>query len=358
MRHTIQLTAEMVAAFQAALEEPLIPMAPLAGMTSLRIGGPAELLAFPKTAAELSALLKEADAFKVPVTVIGGGANTLVRDGGIPGLVVSLRKGFASFEVKPLGTVDEALDEAGFSDDPYDIGVVEGKAAYSNGAEITVGAGYPLPKLVKFCNANGLAGLVPCAGVPGTVGGAVRMNAGTAKEFIGDSVIAVDVVRVNGKMRRVEGDKLKFEYRESNLGKDEIIVGAVLRLAPGDPAKLQKKSSEAIQRRRDTQPLNLPNVGSVFKNPPNDSAGRLIEASRLKGVRVRGAQISEVHANFIVNVGGATARDVLTLIRMMREKVKEDHEIALDTEVKIIGVEPDDAMAPRASDWERGEHGK
>jgi UDP-N-acetylmuramate dehydrogenase len=216
-----------------------------------------------------------------------------------------------------------------------------------------VEAGYPLPKLVKFCNANGLAGMVPCAGVPGTVGGAVRMNAGSAKEFIGDSITAVDVVRLSsGRVRRIEGDKLNFEYRESNLGKDEIITGVVLQLKPGDPVKLQKQSADAIQRRRDTQPLTMPNAGSIFKNPPGDSAGRLIEKSRMKGVRVRGAQVSEVHANFIVNVGGATARDVLALVKMIREKVKDESELALEMEVKVLGVDPDDLMAPREQEWE------
>lgn len=353
MRKNYELTPALLAELQAALEEPISRMAPLAGMTSFRIGGPAELLAYPKTTEELANLIKAANANKLPVTVIGGGSNLLVKDGGIPGLVISLRKGFHGFEAKALGEGQAALDIEQFSDDPYEAKPVDGTIAYPNGAEIYVEAGYPLPKLVKFCNANGLAGMVPCAGVPGTVGGAVRMNAGSAKEFIGDSIVAVDVVKLSsGRARRLEGDKLNFEYRESNLGKDEIITAVLLRLQPGEPAKLQKLTAEAIQRRRDTQPLTLPNAGSIFKNPPGQSAGRLIEKSRLKGVRVRGAQISEVHANFIVNVGGATARDVLALVKMIREKVKDESEYALEMEVKVLGVDPDDLMAPREQEWE------
>lgn len=352
MRKHYEITPAVYERLQAAVAEPIGKMAPLAGFTSFRIGGPAELLAFPKTTAELAALLKQAAEFKLPVTVIGGGSNLLVKDGGIPGLVVSLRKGFNAFEVKPLGegSAAHAVDE--FSDDPYEAAVVAGAVAYPNGAEVFVEAGYPLPKLVKFANANGLAGLVPCAGVPGTVGGAVRMNAGTAREFIGDSITAVDVVKLSGRPRRLEGDKLKFEYRESNLGKDEVITGVVLQLKPGDPAKLQAQTAEGIKRRRETQPLTLPNAGSIFKNPPGESAGRLIEKAGLKGVRVRGAQISEVHANFIVNVGGATARDVLALVKMIRDKVKDEAEVALEMEVKVLGVDPDHETAPRLADWE------
>lgn len=352
MRKNFEITPELYARMQATVREPIGKMAPLAGFTSFRIGGPAELLAFPTTTDELAALLKITSEAKVPVTVIGGGSNLLVKDGGIPGLVVSLRKGFNRFEVTALGEGQAAVDIEQFSDDPYEAQAVQGTVAYPNGAEVFVEAGYPLPKLVKFANANGLAGLVPCAGVPGTVGGAVRMNAGTAKEFIGDSIVAVDVVKLNGRVRRLERDKLKFEYRESHLGKEEIITGVTLHLKPGDPVKLQKQTMEGIQRRRETQPLTMPNAGSIFKNPPGESAGRLIEKSNLKGVRVRGAQISEVHANFIVNVGGATARDVLTLVKMIREKVKDEAELALEMEVKVLGVEPDDESAPRLPDWE------
>ena len=358
MKRHFEITPQVLSLLQACVEEPISRLAPLAGMTSYRIGGPAELLAFPKTAAELGGLLKAAGELKIPVTVVGGGTNLLVKDGGIPGLVVSLRKGFHKFEVKPLGESQGGLDVEQFSDDPYDTGSVEGQAAYPNGAEIYVEAGYPLPKLVKFCNANGLAGLVPCAGVPGTVGGAVRMNAGTAKEFLGDSVVAVDVVKYTGRLRRLEGEKLKFEYRDSNVGKDDVITGVLLRLKPADPATLQKKTVEAIQRRRDTQPLTLPNAGSIFKNPPGQSAGRLIEKAGLKGVRVRGAQISDVHANFIVNVGGATARDVLTLAKMIREKVKNESEISLELEVKVLGVDLDDLSAPHLQKWENTADGK
>ena len=340
MKKGFELTPDIIASLQEAVKEPLGHMAPLAGMTSYRIGGPAEVLAYPRDVGELSNLLKRAHREKIPVTVLGGGSNVLVRDGGIPGLVVNLRKGFQNFEVHPLGESAGALDADSFSDDPYDASTVEGARAYPHGAEIEVGAGFPLPKLVKFCNANGLVGLVPCAGVPGTVGGAVRMNAGTASEFIGDSIIAVDVVRLSGRARRLEGDKLNFGYRDSRLGKDELITGIRLALQPGDPAALQRATAEAIKRRRDTQPLTMPNAGSIFKNPPGESAGKLIEHAGLKGVRVRGAQISEVHANFIVNVGGATARDVQALIKMMREKVKEDSKVKLEMEVRIMGVEP------------------
>ena len=344
MKKGFEITAELIAYLQEALQEPLGHMAPLAGMTSYRIGGPAEVLAYPRDVQELSQLLKRAHGEKIPVTILGGGSNVLVRDGGVPGLVVNLRKGFQDFEVHPLGESIDVLDADGFSDDPYETSSVQGSRAYPKGAEVYVGAGYPLPKLVKFCNANGLVGLVPCAGVPGTVGGAVRMNAGTAKEFIGDSITAVDVVRLSGRARRLEGDKLNFGYRDSRLGKDELITGIRLSLKPGDPAALQKATVKAITRRRETQPLTMPNAGSIFKNPPGESAGKLIEHAGVKGVRVRGAQISEVHANFIVNVGGATARDVQALIKMIREKVKEDSKVTLELEVKIIGVEPTEVV--------------
>ncbi len=346
MKEAIEITPVMLEALQAALEEPIVPNAPLAGMTTFRIGGPAQLLAFPRTEDELAALLRTAKPDKLPITVLGTGANVLVKDGGIPGLVLSLRKGFNGFEVTPLGEQATVIEAETLSDDPYEATALEGSQAYPNGAEVHVGAGYPLPKLVKWCNVNGLRGLVSCAGVPGTVGGAVRMNAGSASEYIGSYITAVDVVTLGGRKKRIEKDKLKFEYRESHLGKDEVIAGVVLRLPAGDPRKLQKETADAIKRRRDTQPLTLPNAGSIFRNPPGESAGRLIEHAGLKGVRVRGAQISEVHANFIVNVGGATARDVLALIKMMKEKVKDDSQIALDLEVKILGVDADSPMAP------------
>lgn len=286
--------------------------APLAQRTAVRVGGPADLLVRPADAADLSALLGACRRLAVPVTVLGGGANLLVSDRGIRGAVVRL---------------------------PPDFGEEEGE-----GSRLTLSAGAPTSRLVQRAQERGLVGCEFIAGIPGTLGGAVAMNAGTKIGEMKDVVSRVEVATADGA-RWIEARDLGFAYRTCRLPPGAVVTRVEFRLRPGDVAASRAAMEADKDYRRRTQPLTQPSWGSTFRNPPGDHAGRLLEAAGLKGHRIGGAMWSDVHANFVVNLGGATAADCLALIRLARQRVRERFGVELTLEVRLAGeFEPGEAI--------------
>ena len=277
--------------------------APLKEYTSFRIGGPADVLVEPDDVENLMRLVAQAHAQKVPLFVLGG-TNLLVRDKGIRGVVVSLAKLRA-------------------------IKVEEGSVLYAEG-------GVGMPTLIGYAIRRSLAGLEWAAGIPGTVAGCVVMNAGTRLGEMKDAVKAVRLVTPTGALMDCPASDIDFSYRRATLPSG-VVAGVWLQLQPGVRAKLEKVVKDYLRYRRDTQPLTLPSAGCVFKNPPNDSAGRVVEAVGLKGVRVGDAEVSERHANFIVNRGDASAKDVLALIRKVKGQVYRQTGVKLELELKLVG---------------------
>lgn len=297
---------------------------PLDRYTTLRVGGPADILAVPEDMGELERLVRYAARCGLPLYVLGHGSNVLVPDEGVRGLVVVLTKAAAWVRFE--------------------------------GAEVEAGAGCPLPRLVQMAARRSLAGLEGLAGVPGTVGGALFMNAGTAGASIGDVTLWVEVLDREGERVRLAREEMGFGYRTSRLQRGGLIaVSARLGLAPGDPAAIAAALRAAAQRRRATQPLEQPNAGSVFKNPPGDFAGRLIEAAGCKGWRSGGAEVSPRHANFIVNLGGATAGDVLRLMARVHRRVREAFGVSLEPEIRLFGAPQEELIRylATAGDGER-----
>jgi UDP-N-acetylmuramate dehydrogenase len=302
----------MGAPVRQALEDAFGPAVrfdvPLARFVSLRVGGSADALAAPADRATLAAGLRACAAHGVPVTVLGNGFNTLVREGGIAGLVVRL----------------SALK----------------RLAREAGGALRAEAGVTHTSLTKHCVANGLAGLEFGAGIPGTIGGWIAMNAGVPEREVKDVVADVLVMEKDGAERQLAPDALRFAYRRApGLPQGAVVLAAGFRVRESSAEDVQKEVDRHLEKRSRTQPLDVPSCGSVFKNPPGDFAGRLIEAAGLKGARVGGAEISTVHANFIVNRGGATASDVLALIERARRTVRETSGIELEPEVRIVGRE-------------------
>lgn len=281
----------------------------LAPYTTFQVGGPADAFALPKDEAELVELIARCRAEGLRMIILGGGANTLIRDGGIRGVVICLVNGF-----RELGLVaDDAL-------------LVE------------AGAGVKIPQLVRFAAEHGLEGVECLAGVPGTVGGALAMNAGTAERFVGESVESIRWARLSGGMvETLPASRLTFIYREARFPEPGVVTAVRFRLRRGDAEALRVYLKENAALRRERQPWGVPCAGSIFRNPPGERAGRLIEAAGLKSRRVGGAEVSRVHANFLVNRGGATAADVLELIGEVQARVREAHGLNLELELKIVG---------------------
>lgn len=284
---------------------------PLAKYTSLKIGGPAQILFYPADLEDLSKALHWCKASDLPYFILGNGSNLLIRDGGIKGLVCKLSKGLNQIDIKE--------DEK--SEDVF----------------IEVEAGYSLAKLVELSKQKGWTGIESLFGVPGSVGGALVMNAGTREGEIGARVEEIQVMNSDGDIRKIPAKRLHFEYRSLKLNRSEILIKAKLKLKKANPEEVAERIQFFQKRRFETQPLDQANVGSIFKNPPKKFAAELIEELGLKGVRVGGARISEKHSNWIVNEGGATAQDVLALIGLVKDKVKETSDIKLEVEVKVVG---------------------
>jgi len=275
----------------------------LRGYTSFKIGGPADVLVEPADIDDVCRLLAQASAAKLPLFVIGG-TNLLIRDGGIRGIVVSLSK---------LRTIREEA----------------GAVLYAEG-------GVGMPTLIGYAIRRSLAGLEWAAGIPGTVGGCLVMNAGTRLGEMKDSIKAVRIVTAKGDVRDLSAASIRFDYRRAHLPKG-IVVGVWLQLRPGIRAEIARIVKDYLHYRKDTQPLAMPSAGCVFKNPPRDSAGRLLEAAGLKGMRIGDAEVSTKHGNFIVNHGHASAADVIGLIQKVRRMIKRKTGVRLDLELKIVG---------------------
>jgi len=276
---------------------------PMARHTSLKIGGPADVMLFPRQPEVLQGILRSAKLAKVPLFFLGGGSNLLVKDGGIGGVTIKLSR-FNQIQ---------ADDE-----------------------RIYVEAGVPCPRLIRFGLEKGLAGLEFAYGIPGTLGGMIVMNAGTPEGEIAQVVERIKVMLLNGEIVEIGRDEVEFGYRSSRLP-GGIILGGWLKLKKAKRSDIQERIHRYMKRRDATQPIHLPNAGSIFKNPPGNHAGRLIEVVGLKGTRIGDAQISDKHANFIVNRGKATARDVLKLIKLIGRTVEEQTGITLELEIRIVG---------------------
>ncbi len=283
--------------------------APMAGYTSFHIGGPADLLVAPENLEELRDLLELGREYDVPVTIIGNGSNLLVRDGGIRGLVIKLGNAMTSLAVE--------------------------------GDRITAECGVSLAALAGRAAREGLTGLEFAVGIPGSIGGAVLMNAGAYDGEMAKVVERAEVLRPDGLVEELSNADLAFSYRHSSLqDRPGIILRAVFHLAPADRAAIQAKMADFTGRRPSKQPLELPSAGSMFKRPPGYYAAALIDETGLRGYRVGDAQVSEKHTGFVVNRGHATAKDVLQLITDVQAKVFAARGVRLEPEVRIIGEDP------------------
>jgi UDP-N-acetylmuramate dehydrogenase len=274
---------------------------PLAPKTSMKVGGPAAAHAEISSIVTLTAALSLCEQHAIPWTIIGFGSNLLVPDEGYPGLVVRLVGDFTKVSI--------------------------------TGTRVRAGGATPVVSLCREAALAGLSGAEGLVGIPGTVGGAVRMNAGTDVE-IGDVVTRVEVLVAGEKLQTFTTPE--FSYRRSSLDRRAVVTAAELELKPGDPAEVQAELKRRISKRNSTQPLELPNSGSIFRNPPGDFAARLIETTGCKGWHWGGAEVSDKHANFIVNRGNATCADVLALIERVREAVKAKHGVELELEVHVL----------------------
>ena len=278
------------------------PMGPYA---TFRVGGKAEALCAVKDLLHLKELLSFARKENLPYLVVGKGSNILVKDRGLKGIALLLK------------------------------GVLEG--VEEKEGMIHAGGGLGLTELVRFCHRKGLAGLEFLAGIPGTVGGAVAMNAGAWGKSTGDVVTGVEIITADGQGITKNRSELQFSYRKAVLPSGSVVARALFKVTPDRPEAVGERIRDYLERRKASQPLDYPSAGSVFKNPPHDYAGRLIEKAGLKGKRIGGAMISDKHANVIVNVGGAKAQDILALMEMAREMVREQTGVDLEPEIKVVG---------------------
>lgn len=287
---------------------------PMAMHTTFKIGGPADIWAQPSDMGSLAEIVNLCKQDGIPTFVVGNGSNLLVSDKGIAGCVLNLnREGFG------------------------DIGI--------DGVTVKAGAGLPVTRLLAGLCDNELSGLEFLAGIPATVGGALVTNAGGRWQAangkrrmanIGDFVEQVTVLDRAGQVKDLDKKQLIFRYRGSNLEK-YIVLKARLKLQRGDKKIILRLTKEYLAQKRQRQELDKPSAGCIFKNPPGDSAGRVIELSGLKGKRIGGAMVSERHANFIINAGRASCGDVLSLMDAIRKKVKIDHGILLEPEIRVLG---------------------
>jgi UDP-N-acetylmuramate dehydrogenase len=277
----------------------------LAKHTTFRIGGPAALFVECATVGDLATATAVLAEEQVEWTVLGKGSNVLASDSGFDGAILTLGRDFKR----------HSLDDG----------------------HLRTGAGVALAAVVQDAFKRGLSGLEFAVGIPGTVGGAIAMNAGSRDEWIGSIVESVTLLVPGEGLVGVRGPEVPWSYRRSGLSVRGIIVEAVLRVTQSDEVGIRRTMEASLRRRKRTQPLNMPSAGSVFVNPDGDSAGRLIQAAGLKGRRVGGAMVSDVHANFIVNAGGATAADVIDLVQLIRQTVKDANGIELRPEIRFLG---------------------
>lgn len=276
---------------------------PLHLLTTWRIGGPAETVYWPETAEDISIVWQRAQEAQIPVWLIGRGSNLLLPDEGLPGITL----------------VTTSL-----------------RAIHWGDYSVRVEAGYTLSRLAQEAGERGWSGLEFARGIPGSIGGAVMMNAGAHGGEIAPHIISVTALGADGTVRKLERAEVEFAYRFCSLRGNAWVLEAQLAFSPGDREQILSRMREYLTKRRANQPLERPNAGSVFRNPPGDSAGRLIEAAGWKGKCIGAAQVSDKHANFILNTGKAKAQDVLALMEVIRRDVQSKFGITLQTEVEYL----------------------
>jgi UDP-N-acetylmuramate dehydrogenase len=282
---------------------------PLARYTSMKIGGPADIFIAVETRSALASVLGLLRIHDTPVCLLGNGSNVLISDRGVRGAVLQLTADFR----KAVW-----LEEGDF-------------------IRVRVGAAHPVTQLVREAARKGYAGLEFAEGIPGTVGGALVMNAGAYGSEFETIIEQVEALTADGQAITLSRAQMTFTYRDSHLPDGTVVTGVTMRLRKGEPAQVSSKLRELVSKRKSSQPSGLPNSGSMFRNPPGDYAGRLIEAAGLKGKRYGQAQIAERHANFIVNLGGAKAEEVRQLMELARAEVRRQFGMELVAEVKLLG---------------------
>ena len=288
--------------------ERILPDEPMCCHTTFAIGGPADVLVLPHSVLELAEAVRLAREAGLPVTVLGGGSNVLVLDGGIRGVVIQLN------EMLPIMTCTDMT--------------------------ILVSAGFMLKDVCAFAQQNSLTGMEFACGIPGTLGGAVFMNAGAYGGEMSHVVLRVKTVDHMGELHCYEAGQMDFGYRQSVFQtRHEYVVKVELKLEKGDKTVIAQTMADLMQRRESKQPLEMHSAGSTFKRPPGYFAGTLIEQTGLKGLSVGDAQVSLKHAGFVINNGHATARDILELIHEVQRRVEDAHGVRLEPEVRIIGEE-------------------
>jgi len=298
---------EMAEELKGRFRGKLLGSVPMRRYTTIKVGGEADALFMPADESELKEILDETIRNKWPHIVLGAGSNVIVRDGGIEGLVIYMK-----------GTMNS-------------INVADNR--------IIAGAGATLPELAKRAGKEGLTGLEWAVSIPGTIGGAVVCNAGAFGSSIADVFEEADAVMPSGEIKKLGNGEISFSYRSSSLPSGTVLKSVTLGLKKRDKKKVEALMKELVERRKENQPLGQPSSGSIFRNPESAAAGRLIEEAGCKGMRRGGAMVSEKHANFIINTGGATAADVIALIDQVCSAVKNSFGVELELEVQIIGRE-------------------
>jgi UDP-N-acetylmuramate dehydrogenase len=284
----------------------LLPNQSLAELTWFRVGGPAQVLFMPEDENDLAYFLSQLPP-ENPVTVVGLGSNLIVRDGGVPGVVVRLGRGFSDVTIE-------------------------------DGARVRAGTGVPDVKVARTAQEAAIAGLAFYRGIPGAIGGALRMNGGAYGRETKDTLIEARGVDRRGNIRVFSNAEMHYTYRHCGAPEDVIFTQALYQGAPGDPQTIAAEMDKITASREATQPIKSRTGGSTFKNPPGQKAWQLIDAAGCRGFKVGGAQVSELHCNFLINLGGATASDIETLGETVRKRVKETSGVELDWEIKRIGV--------------------
>ena len=278
--------------------------------TTYGIGGPADLMIFPKSKQDLIKVIEIINKNKIQLTILGSGSNVLVSDNGIRGAVISLKNSLKQIEV-------------------------DNNILYAE-------CGTMLGKIVKHAVKNNLIGLENLNGVPGTLGGALIMNAGAWGGEISENLIHVEVINSKSEIQKIQKKDLNFSYRQSSFNKDDILLSAKFNLKKADKDIIKENFIEAQSGRKKSQPLNKRSAGSLFKNPKNNSAGKLLDEAGLKGFSIGDAKISEKHANFFINDGDATSKDMLMLIKKAHKEVKDKFNVNLSLEVKLMGFNEDE----------------
>jgi len=279
--------------------------APLRHFTSMKVGGPADTLLFPKNRDELKKVVRYARRKKIPLLILGKGTNLVVRDKGVRGWIVNLTQGMKKIEME--------------------------------GEVVVAEAGSSLQRLVQFSVQKGLTGLEPFSGIPGTVGGGVAMNAGAWGAELKDVLLSVTFMKEDGEITERPRSRLRFSYRGLAIPSSWIILKGKFGLKKGRKKEIRERVKSYLEMRKRKQPLDYPSAGSVFKNPKEGPAGKWIEESGLKGFRIGQAMVSERHANFIINLGKARAEEVIRLMEFVEKKVYEGKGISLEREVKVVG---------------------